>query len=127
MTNKRTSNKRTSTGKDKQRQEQATARKSNGKNKDNGESKDNGKNKDNGENRSNLQQASGSGDGHAFNAHGGRGAGASEDEVVADGCDVAVHVLEVAGYGDLFDGVGEFAVLDPDPAGPLRVVAPDDL
>src|SRR5258708_37579038 len=101
MTNKRTSNKRTSNGKDKQRQEQGQRREQ-GQRLEQGH----GKNKDNGENRSNLQQASGSGDGHAFNAHGGRGAGATEDEVVADGCDVAVHVLYIAGYGDLFDGVG---------------------
>jgi hypothetical protein len=48
----------------------------------------------------------GSGDGHAFDADGGGCAGASEDEVVAYGYDVSIHVLEVAGYGDLFDGVG---------------------
>src|SRR5881398_2374702 len=62
-------------------------------------------------------------DGHAFDADGGGGAGASEDEVVADGGDVFVHVFEVAGDGDLFDGVGEFAVLDPHAAGPDGVVA----
>ena len=47
------------------------------------------------------------GDGHAFDANGRGGAGSAEDEVVADGDDVFVHVFEVAGDGDLFDGVGE--------------------
>ncbi len=70
---------------------------------------------------------SGPGDGHAFDADGGGGAGSAEDEVVADGDDVAVHVFEVAGDGDLFDGVGELAVLDPHAAGALGVVAGDEV
>src|SRR5580704_4014520 len=64
-----------------------------------------------------------SGDGHAFDADGGRGARSAEDEVVADGGDVFVHVFEVAGDGDLFDRVGEFAVFYPHAAGPDGVVA----
>ena len=36
-----------------------------------------------------------------------------EDQVVADGDYVFVHVFEVAGDGDLFDGVGDLAVFDP--------------
>src|ERR1700760_2995699 len=67
------------------------------------------------------------GDGHAFDADGGGGAGSSEDEVVADGGDVFVHVLEVAGDGDLFHGVGEFAILDPHAACADRVVAGDEV
>src|SRR5260370_39739886 len=57
------------------------------------------------------------GDGHAFDADGGGGAGSAKDEVVADRGDVFEHVFEVAGDGDLFDGVGELAVLDPHAAG----------
>src|SRR5271170_2302516 len=68
-----------------------------------------------------------SGDRHALDAHGWSGAGSSEDEVVADGDDVLVHVFQVAGDGDLFDRVGEFAVLDPEAAGALRVVAGDEV
>src|SRR5580704_12468071 len=68
-----------------------------------------------------------SGDGHAFDADGGRGARSAEDEVVADGDDVFVHVFEVAGDGDLFDGVGELAVFDPETAGSVGVVAGDEV
>ncbi len=41
--------------------------------------------------------------------------------------DVSVHVFEVAGDGDLFDGVGEFAVFDPEAAGAVGVVAGDEV
>src|ERR1035441_6641830 len=54
------------------------------------------------------------GDGHAVDAEGGGGGGGAEDEVVADGGDVLVHVLQVAGDGDLFNRVGELAVLNPE-------------
>ena len=60
------------------------------------------------------------GDGHAVDAQGGRGGGGAEDEVAADGGDVLVHVLEVAGDGDLFDRVGELAVLYPEAAAPCE-------
>src|SRR5437870_3967010 len=68
-----------------------------------------------------------SGDGHALDANGGGGAGSAEDEVVGDGGDVLVHLFEVAGDGDLFDGVGELAVLDPHAAGADGVVAGDEV
>src|ERR1039458_8716839 len=67
------------------------------------------------------------GDGHAVDAEGGRGGGGTEDEVVADGGDVLVHVFQVAGDGDLFDRVGELAVLDPEAGGALGVVAGDEV
>ena len=69
----------------------------------------------------------GSGDCHAFDVDGGGGAGSAEDEVVADGDDVFVHVFEVAGDGDLFDWVGDFAVFDPEAAGSVGVVAGDEV
>src|ERR1035437_4202761 len=67
------------------------------------------------------------GDGHAVDAEGGGGGGAPEDQVVADGGDVLVHVLQVAGDGDLFDGIGEFAVFDPEAGRALGVVAGDEV
>src|ERR1035437_3919303 len=69
----------------------------------------------------------GTSDHHAFDAEGGGSGGGAEDEVVADGGDVLIHVLEVAGDGDLFDGVGEFAVFDPEAGGALGVVSGDEV
>src|ERR1700679_2503542 len=66
-------------------------------------------------------------DGHAFDVQGGGGAGSVEDEVVADGDYVFVHVFEVAGDGDLFDGVGDLAVFYPEAAGSVGVVAGDEV
>ncbi len=66
-------------------------------------------------------------DGHATDAQGGGCRGAAPNEVVAHGVHVQEHVPQVAGDGDLVDGVREAAVLDPVTDGTLGVVARDDV
>jgi len=65
--------------------------------------------------------------GHAADLEGGRDDTAPEGQIVADHLDPQQHLLEVARYGDLLHGVGEFAAFDPDSNCPSGVVAGDEV
>src|SRR5438552_6217406 len=54
--------------------------------------------------------------GHAINTDGRGSHGAAELQVAADFGDVIEHLLEIAAYGDLFYGIGEFSVFNPNAA-----------
>ncbi len=57
---------------------------------------------------------SAAGEGHGFNQDRPGADVAIAVHVVADGNQSAIHVLEIAGDGDLFDWVLDFAVLHPE-------------
>src|SRR5579864_3782977 len=65
-----------------------------------------------------------SGDGQTIDAQGWRVDTGLEFEIVGGG-EMAIHVLEIAGDGDLADGKGELAVLDPESRGAAAIVAGD--
>src|SRR5258706_15151631 len=62
---------------------------------------------------------------HSLAQHRSALARAAHDHVGADRDDVPEHVLEISGHGDFLHGMGDFAVLDPEPGGSARVVAGD--
>ena len=62
-------------------------------------------------------------DGHALDAQRGAGRGAAPDEVAADLGQVAEHLAQVAGHGDLLHRVGQLAVFNPDAAGAAREIS----
>ena len=51
----------------------------------------------------------------------------AEFEVAGNFRDVEQHVFEVAGDGDLLDGIGELSAGDPQSAGAAREVASDEV
>src|ERR1700678_2229460 len=56
-----------------------------------------------------------------------RGDAAAEFEIAADLGNIAEHLFQIAGYRDLFDRIGQFAVSDPHAGGSTRVVACDQV
>src|SRR6185312_17075261 len=66
-------------------------------------------------------------DGHSVDAECGRGGGAAKEKIAANRGDVAIHVLEIAGDGDLLHRIGQLAVLDPQASRALGVVASDQI
>src|SRR5215470_19003046 len=68
-----------------------------------------------------------SGDRHAVNPQSGSSSRATKLQIVADLRDIVQHVFQVAGHGDLFHGIGEFAVLNPQAAGSAGKVAGDHI
>src|SRR5262249_60732017 len=54
-----------------------------------------------------------------------RGRAVPEHEIIPPRLDALPHREQVAGHRDLLDGVGQLAVLDPDPDRAPRVVAGD--
>src|SRR5215469_18032518 len=55
------------------------------------------------------------------------GYGAAEFQVGTDDLHIHEHIAQIAGDGDFRNGVGEFAVADPEARGAARVVAGDDI
>src|SRR5689334_2271695 len=66
-----------------------------------------------------------SGNHHAVNPQGWRSKRAAEFKIVANFRDVVEHVLEIAGDSDLFHGIGELAIFDPQSAGAARKITGD--
>ena len=69
--------------------------------------------------------ASAAGDLHAFDQHRTAQLGAARQGIVTHRDDVAEHVAQVAGDGDLLDGVLDLALLDPEACRTARVIARD--
>src|SRR5262249_9629996 len=65
---------------------------------------------------------SSAGNGQTFQAHGRRIGAEAEVEIIG-GRELAEHVDQIAGDGDLADGVAALAVLDPEAGGAAAVVA----
>src|SRR5690606_1577104 len=73
-----------------------------------------------------MAAVSGSGNGHALDAHRGCIDAVTKLEIVGRN-EVEEHVLQVAGYGHLADRPGDLAVLDPEPGGAAALVAGDEV
>src|SRR6478736_1814507 len=66
-----------------------------------------------------------SGNHHAVNPQGWRSKRAAEFKIVANFRDVVEHVLEIAGDSNLFHGIGELAIFDPQSADAARKITGD--
>src|SRR5204862_7083678 len=62
--------------------------------------------------------------GHRLDEAGRRVGAAAELEIVG-GRQIAEHLVEIAGDGDLADRIGELAVLDPEAGGAAAIIAGD--
>src|ERR1700675_1529706 len=56
-----------------------------------------------------------------------RGHAAAEFEIASDFGNVFEQLFQISGDRDLFDGIGEFAVDDPEPGSAARVIAGDQI
>jgi hypothetical protein len=66
-------------------------------------------------------------DGQAVDADGGTGDGAAEFEVVSDFRDVEEKLFQISGDRDLFHGISEFAIGNPETGSAARIVAGDEV
>src|SRR5438270_10653354 len=66
-------------------------------------------------------------DDESVDANGGRSHGTAELQIISDFRDVEEHVFQIAGDGDLLDGIRELASRDPHAGGAARIIAGDEV